>query len=764
MKLEYKIIFLAIVLLISLTIIFLYGIQEKSQILLEINKIPEISSTIPTSHIPDSPDLPENSPSVLYPRYQQIESPVCQLPSIGHNPEADRKLFSLLLGTKHCSSIAQGIYKVSGSKIIALCPSYKTPKIYFVKDSEEKLGKFELNFTEVEDSTAEFDSSKNEFFAVDCGGRGKGQMALKGNFIQSIEKKTEEIAKDNKRENDIEQLTVILLVVDSTSRQSFFRNLVKVSRYFSEKFKKVNENYAVYDFIFNHAIHSKTLSNLIPILTGFHYKTLLSQVQNLSMDNPSHYSSFKSNEKKSLWNYFKSKGFATLFSYDTVNDYLSTVIGRKISADHVLSNFWHLSKKVFQYSDFNERIQCIGNSYPHDYSFSYIQDFIDNYPRSNKFIYSHLSIAHEKSGKRLRIMDESFVNFIQSTLDKHSSSNLAFFIISDHGRPGGSPVMTDSRAEVILPFNFLIASQSIIKKLRAHQHLEGNTKKLTSRFDLFKTLKFLSHYPYESYKDLKRTSQTIKTELPAYNLFLDDINERRTCKDVGVPEGFCFCHEWKEVNLAYWKRDEALAYLVKSGLIYANKKRNNDQNCELLEMEKMNYVKKFSFNEKDEFEPVHYEIELTTNFNGVLKIKGSRASAEMYEDLNKEYYLNMNHRFQFRSVDGRVTFMIAKVWQVEDSSVCIKQKIAEYKLVSSKLAPSTTCDQTCKDLDLLCASPDFSPDFLEELKILGQVYDTGMKASIQKHGNLLLITSGDHCTSAISNKINICNCIKNHSQ
>ena len=761
MKLEYKILLLTILLIASLAILIQYDNQEKSQFLHKINKIPEPSPIIPESPPTKDPQLLENSPSILYPRYQPIESPVCSLPSIGHKLEADQKLFTLLLGAKDCLTIAQGTYQVSDSKITASCPYKKTPKIYFSKEIVEKLGKFELNFAVVEDQVAEFDSSQNEFFAVDCGGRGKGQMVLKGNFNESIEKKTREVQGRNKKEDDVEQLTVVLLVIDSASRQSFFRNLVKVSKYFNEKFRKVNEDYAVYDFVFNHAIHSKTLSNLIPILTGQHYKTLLSQVQNLTMDNPSHFSSFKSNEQKSLWNYFKSKGFTTLFSYDTVYDYLSTVFGRQISADHILSNFWHLSEKVFQYSDFSERIQCIGDKYPHDYSFSYIQDFIDNYPKSNKFIYSHLSVAHEKSGKRLKIMDESLLNFIQSTLDKHKSSNLAFFLISDHGRPGGSPVMADSRAEVILPFNFLIASQSIIKKLKAHQQLKSNTKKLTSRFDLYKTLKFLSHFPYENYQNLKKTSQNIETELPAYNLFLDDINERRTCEDVGVPEEFCFCHEWKNVDLADWKKDLALDYIVKSGLDYVNRKRNNDKNCEMLKLEQIVYIKKFSFNAKDEFQPVHYDIELKTNFNGVMKLKGSRASAEMYEDLNKEYYLDMNYRFQYKSNDGRVTFMIAKVWQVEDNSICIKQEITDYKLVSSKLAPSTTCFQTCKDLDLLCRSPDFSSDFLKELAKLGQVYNTGLKASIQKHGNLLLITSGDHCTSVISNKINICNCVKN---
>jgi hypothetical protein len=43
-----------------------------------------------------------------------------------------------------------------------------------------------------------------------------------------------------------------------------------------------------------------------------------------------------------------------MFSYDTICDYLATVTGRKITTDHVLSNFWHLSNEKFGYSDFSE--------------------------------------------------------------------------------------------------------------------------------------------------------------------------------------------------------------------------------------------------------------------------------------------------------------------------------------------------------------------------------------------------------------------------
>ena len=41
-----------------------------------------------------------------------------------------------------------------------------------------------------------------------------------------------------------------------------------------------------------------------------------------------------------------------MFGFDTVWDFLSRITGRRILTDHVATNFWHASKKVFGYLDF----------------------------------------------------------------------------------------------------------------------------------------------------------------------------------------------------------------------------------------------------------------------------------------------------------------------------------------------------------------------------------------------------------------------------
>jgi hypothetical protein len=607
--------------------------------------------------------------------------------------------------------------------------------------------------------------SEREYFAFQCGSKDKGRMILKNSLDSQVLKNAENIQSSLKTEEKINNLTVILIVVDSTSRQSFFRNLPQVSKYFLQKFKKPEKDFVFYDFLFNHAIASKTLPNLIPILTGQSYQSLAKILSNYSIDNASHSEIFKSVERKTLWSYFKQKGFVTHFSYDTVSDYLSTIIGRSISSDHILSNFWHLSQKIFHYTDFNEKIQCISDSYPHDYSFSYMRDFLENYRFSNKFIYTHLSVAHEKSGTRLATMDKSLLSFIIWTLEKFKDLNLTFFLISDHGRPGGSPVMAESRAEVVLPFNFLLSSQSVINHLKAHDHLKQNTRKMTSRFDLFKTLKLLAHFPYENYSQLRKTSKNIKTEVESVNLFFEDIPETRECKDVGVPMEFCFCTNWKIIDFEHWEDDETLKFLIYASLEFLNKKRLSI-NCPSFQLKKIIQIKGFSFNEMDEFEPVHYEIKVLTNFDTVLNVKGSRASAEMYENLNKGYYLNLRHRFSFESKDGRDTFMMAQIWEITGENNCqdlqdalITSQNFQDTLITSKIELKGTCSETCRSLGRVCKTPDFSEDFLKTLKTFGQVHDTGKRSVIQNHVNLVILTSGDHCNSFFSNIKNICNCI-----
>jgi hypothetical protein len=62
----------------------------------------------------------------------------------------------------------------------------------------------------------------------------------------------------------------------------------------------------------------------------------------------------------------------TLFGFDTVWDFLSRSVGRKLTTDHIASNFWHASKKLYGYVDFIERQRCLGLYNSHWYMLEYL--------------------------------------------------------------------------------------------------------------------------------------------------------------------------------------------------------------------------------------------------------------------------------------------------------------------------------------------------------------------------------------------------------
>jgi len=114
-------------------------------------------------------------------------------------------------------------------------------------------------------------------------------------------------------------------------------------------------------------------------------------------------------------------------------------------------------------------------------------------------------------------------------------------IIADHGlHMGPYAVSPPGKVENVMPANFVVLPSSVsIKQPEIKKNLFANQQKLTTHYDMHKTLLHLLSYPkiehgieWEKYNF---------TYLSSAKSMLEPVPSDRTCETAAVPTKYCRC-------------------------------------------------------------------------------------------------------------------------------------------------------------------------------------------------------------------------------
>ena len=114
------------------------------------------------------------------------------------------------------------------------------------------------------------DLENNEFIMIRCL-LGRRQAVLLNHFSLEASKRSKTITKNILNKLGITQqkpLGVYILMLDSISRQHFYRNLKSATDYLNTKISEINSNLVIYDFLLNNVQGKNTMNNLTPLLFG----------------------------------------------------------------------------------------------------------------------------------------------------------------------------------------------------------------------------------------------------------------------------------------------------------------------------------------------------------------------------------------------------------------------------------------------------------------------------------------------------------------
>lgn len=465
-------------------------------------------------------------------------------------------------------------------------------------------------------------------------------------------------------------MNVLLLVFDSLSKFTVRKYMPTLSNFVQNGIARTNfhPEYSVYEFSRVGTPETYTIPNMAQLLYGEHWDTLKTKL-NIKKPEFNSYSQqhIDYQRKKSIWSYFSSIGYTTLFLIDTVWDFTSRFIGRDILADHVFANYWRSAWAVYGYEDFSNRQRCVGKQNSHNLTFTYLFDYFQTYKNTNKFAYVHLHAAHESSGN-IQTVDKDLVFFINGLFDLFSKrgENFALFLLSDHGLRFGK-LAYDARLhlEATSPMSFFILSKEVETELKARENLWHNSFQFIGRMDINYAMKYLGHFPY-GYSNLTYFEEIRKDlNMPGVcNLFKEKIKVDRSCKDLKIEEHRCACNWFKE-----FKNQKFVDRLV--GLVgeyfYSMGKR---EDCRALKDYEVVYVDRLMLEPKNRG--------LITIYRMTMKANGVNLIAEFvfcYADKVKNGYKKLEGKqFPFKelkSKEGTVVIQM-KSMKIDDCQVnCI---------------------------------------------------------------------------------------------
>lgn len=539
-----------------------------------------------------------------------------------------------------CTTNVQANISIIDNILSAKCENGQIPLIHLDERNEEVLGGKLPNPKWVEASSV--DLGKSEYALIKCDPSSIYAYVF-SRFDESVSKKAKTLT--SQKSINSRPLGILLLVLDSVSKDSANRNLKNTMKYLQDQLSgDYPEKYSVYDFDIANSVARTTRENMVQILYGQNVTSHEKILKGLDLTNAKHIEL----QKKALWGYFNSIGYVTYFSFDTIYDYLSKSTGRLIKADHVFNNFWRVAKKVYGYHDHLDNQRCLGEHNAHFYSMNYTYQFFDNYKNHNRFGYAHITAAHEDTGN-IRTVDDDLKSFLGNLfqLFNNDREDLVVFLIGDHGR-GNHELEFDVKGyfENMLPMTFVIMNKELEERLGSEGNLKHNSKRLMSRYDINLSLKTMGYEPFGGYNQEKY--QELKKMYPAedvVSIFHEKISDTRGCSDIGVQDDYCICKEYKSINFNDQDERKILNETINIAETYM---KTYHEQCEDIKVVSINSAKKFSLKSiREGWDTLYfYDIQLQLNYilhisaifiakskakeNASLKYQGSYGSSTFF--------------------------------------------------------------------------------------------------------------------------------------
>ena len=359
-----------------------------------------------------------------------------------------------------------------------------------------------------------------------------------------------------------EPLNVVMLGMDSVSRLSFMRQMVKTRRFLEEKLGAI-------DMMGYNKVADNTFINIVPMTLG---KFVAEMPWDESMAN------VPFDDFDFIWKEFAQKGYSTFYAEDApdiaIFDFLKAgfktppadYFNRPVSiAMETKEDLWYNNHHCFQ-----DRLET-------DIVLDYKFKFLETFQHEPHFAFTFITRLSHDDVNSAGAADEPYYKFFRKLFEKELLRNTVVFFYSDHGmRFGKIRESYIGKLEERLPFMYVIVPEWLRKTYPyLDKNLKINQHRLSTPFDVYETLKDVLYFNgKEKSNDLKSRGASWFREIPLM----------RSCDTAGVLPHWCTCLHHEQLNI-----DDQV--VVKSSIVLLSEilhsLKDYSHICELLSLYKI---------------------------------------------------------------------------------------------------------------------------------------------------------------------------------
>lgn len=352
-----------------------------------------------------------------------------------------------------------------------------------------------------------------------------------------------------------QSVSVLIVGVDAVSRLNLHRTMPKTIRYLKEVLNAV-------EMLGYNKVADNTFPNLVPVLAG------LSEQQLRKTCWPTYRTVF--DNCPLIWRNYSKAGYRTAFAEDAswMGTFAYTKYGfHKQPTDYYTRVFNKLAEDEIGHEQRSNAKLCTGPRISLDvllaYAYKYAVAMVD---RLSFGFFWGASISHDYLNLP-RYADNKHVVFFRQLVEAGVFNNTVLVFMSDHGiRWGGIRATYQGYQEERLPFLFLSFPDWFRKKYpTAIGNLRKNVRRLTTPFDLHETLQDLLDLNRSVEQNVLRERSNELTDSDSMprgiSLFLP-VPGKRTCRDAGIDNHWCTCHQSVNVPVNSTDVKVAVDFLV----------------------------------------------------------------------------------------------------------------------------------------------------------------------------------------------------------
>ncbi|KAE9554265.1 hypothetical protein FO519_002499 [Halicephalobus sp. NKZ332] len=333
-----------------------------------------------------------------------------------------------------------------------------------------------------------------------------------------------------------DKYSINLLVIDSTSRNQFFRNMPLTLRWMRERDFQILQGYT--------KIGDNSAVNLLSILSGLIYGKTPRGFDGLVEDDGvidlEAIETDFSHLNSSLIAKAKAAGYVTLWNDEIANPAYGLYHYYDFHGfDHPIADYYYRPYYQYIYKNLKASSGCRNGKPILPKWLEIWEQFSIKYSEKCHFAFNFLTGLTHASANNLELYDVPVSDALGRMESAGVLENTFFVIMGDHGQRI-SPIQKTTVGRIEERMSFFGIHIPYKFRLRYPEKFENfvkNKNRLTSNFDV--------HETFEEIFSLSTGKVHEKLKKHGISLF-EEIPKNRSCKDALIPENFCLCMEKAE--------------------------------------------------------------------------------------------------------------------------------------------------------------------------------------------------------------------------